>query len=375
MSVTFTTVFHGRRLSCLGLRRTERDSDVANRLASRTQMRRAAVLATVLATATGIAVYAGATVAGAAPKPTISQVKVKVSTLQGQVDKIGQEYDAAGQQLSAAKTRLDQVTKQADRAQTQYNQASATLTAVAVAAYENSGQNSILGLLTSGDPSAVLSQASLLLQVEGTHNEEAQQFLSLANELSTIKEQRQRTETGVVQLQAQYAQQKKSITKLLDTQTSLLDSLTTQQQAQVEADEVGGTSSGTVTTTPATYSGPTSSQADQAVAFAYAQLNKPYVYGATGPDDYDCSGLVQAAWAAAGVSIPRTTYEQWAALPHIPLSDLQPGDLILYNGESHVAIYVGDGEIIDAPHTGAFVEKVAEATSWYADSADGAVRP
>jgi cell wall-associated NlpC family hydrolase/outer membrane murein-binding lipoprotein Lpp len=339
-------------------------------------MRRAAVLVTVLATATGIAVYAGATVAGAAPKPTISQVKAKVSTLQGQVDKIGQEYDAAGQQLSAAKARLDQVTKQADRAQTQYNQASATLTAVAVAAYENSGQNSILGLLTSGDPSAVLSQASLLLQVEGTHNEEAQQFLSLANELSTIKEQRQRTETGVVQLQAQYAQQKKSITKLLDTQTSLLDSLTTQQQAEVAAAEVGGsTSSGTVSTTPVTYSGPTSSQAGQAVAFAYAQLGKPYVYGATGPDDYDCSGLVQAAWAAAGVSIPRTTYDQWAALPHIPMSDLQPGDLILYNGESHVAIYVGDGEIIDAPHTGAFVEKVPEATSWYADSADGAVRP
>ncbi|HEX3714866.1 MAG TPA: NlpC/P60 family protein [Trebonia sp.] len=339
-------------------------------------MRRAAVLATVLATAAGIAVYAGATTAGAAPKPTIAQVKAKVSSLQGQVDKIGQEYDAAGQQLAAAKARLDQVTKQADHAQQQYNQASATLTAVAVSAYENSGQTSILGLLTSGDPSAVLGQASLLLQVEGTHNQEAQQFLGLAQELTTMKEQRQRTETGVVQLQAQYAQQKKSMTKLLDTQTSLLGSLTAQQQTEVAAAEVGGsTSSGTVTTAPVTYTGPTSSQADQAVAFAYAQLGKPYVYGATGPDTYDCSGLVQAAWAAAGVSIPRTTYEQCAALPQIPLSDLQPGDLILYNGESHVAIYVGNGEIIDAPHTGAVVEKVPEATSWYADSADGAVRP
>jgi cell wall-associated NlpC family hydrolase len=57
------------------------------------------------------------------------------------------------------------------------------------------------------------------------------------------------------------------------------------------------------------------------------------------------------------------------------MSDLQPGDLILYNGESHVAMYVGDGEIIDAPHTGAVVEKLPESTSWYADSADGAVRP
>jgi peptidoglycan DL-endopeptidase CwlO len=338
-------------------------------------MRRGAVLVTVLATATGIAVYAGAG-AGAAPAPTISQVKAKVSSLQGQVDKIGQEYDAAGQQLTAAKTRLDQVTKQSDRAQAQYNQARASLTNVAVSGYENAGQTSILGLLTSGDPAAVLNQASLLLQVEGTDNEEAQQFLSLANELTTIKQQRQRTETSVAQLEGQYAAQKNSITKLLDTQTSLLDSLTSQQQAEVEADEVGGsTSSPDVTTTPVAYSGPTSSQADQAVAFAFAQLGKPYVYGATGPSSYDCSGLVQAAWAAAGVSIPRDTYEQWAALPQVPMSDLQPGDLIYYNGESHVAMYVGGGYIIDAPHTGAVVEKIPESTSWYAAGADGAVRP
>jgi cell wall-associated NlpC family hydrolase len=349
---------------------------VAKRPASRTLLRRAAVLVTVLAAVSGIAVYAGAAGAGAAPQPTIAQVKAKISSLQGQVDKIGQEYDAAGQQLNAAKARLDQVTKQADRAQAQYNQARATLTAVAVAGYENSGQNSVLGVLTSGNPDAVLGQASLLLQVEGTHNEMAQQFLALAGELTTIQQQQQRTESSVAQLTAQYGAQKKSIGKLLDTQTSLLDSLTAQQQAAVQAAEVGGsTSSGTVTTAPVTYTGPTSSQAGQAVAFAYAQLGKPYVYGATGPDSYDCSGLVQAAWAAAGVSIPRTTYEQWAALPHIPLSDLQPGDLIYYNGESHVSIYVGNGNIIDAPHTGALVEMVSESTSWYADLADGAVRP
>jgi cell wall-associated NlpC family hydrolase len=339
-------------------------------------MRRVAVLTTVLAAGAGIAVYSGAQRAGAAPAPTISQVQKQVNILQGKVDKIGQQYDAAGQQLAAAKTRLIQVTKQSDSAQQQYNQASATLAAVAVAQYENSGQTSILGLLTSGDPSAVLSQASLLLQVEGTHNMEAQQFLTLANELSTIKEQRQRTADGVEQLQRQYAAQKASMTKLLDNQTSLLANLNAQEQAAVAAQSVGGsTSSGTVTTTPVAYTGPTATQADQAVAFAYAQIGKPYVWGATGPGSYDCSGLVSAAWSAAGVSIPRTTYDQWASLPHIPMSDLQPGDLILYNGESHVSIYVGGGYIIDAPHTGAVVEKILESTSWYAGSADGAVRP
>jgi peptidoglycan DL-endopeptidase CwlO len=144
----------------------------------------------------------------------------------------------------------------------------------------------------------------------------------------------------------------------------------------VEADTVGGsTSSADVTSTPITYTGPTSTQADQAIAFAYAQVGKPYEWGGTGPDAYDCSGLVQAAWAAAGVSIPRTTEEQWAALPHIPMSDLEPGDLILYNGESHVAIYVGDGYIIDAPQTGMDVERIPMSTSWYADNEDGVAVP
>ena len=349
---------------------------VAKRLGSRKPARRAAVLVTVLAAAAGIAVYSGAQDAGAAPAPTISQVQKEVNSLQGKVDKIGQQYDAAGQQLAAARARLAQVTKQSDNAQQQYNQASATLAAVAVAQYENSGRTSILGLITSGDPSAVLSQASLLLQVEGTHNEQAQQFLTLANELSTIKQQRQRTADGVALLESQYASQKASMTKLLDTQTSLLKSLTAQQQAAVAAQTVGGsTTSAAVQATPIAYTGPTSSQADQAVAFAYAQIGKPYVWGATGPSSYDCSGLVQASWASAGVSIPRTTYDQWASLPHIPLSDLEPGDLILYNGESHVAIYVGNGYIVDAPHTGAVVERIPESTSWYASGADGAVRP
>ena len=82
-----------------------------------------------------------------------------------------------------------------------------------------------------------------------------------------------------------------------------------------------------------------------------------------------------AAWASAGVTIPRDTYEQWAALPHIPVSQMQPGDLIIYDGEGHVAMYVGDGKIVDAPHTGAVVEEIPMSESWYAENEDGAVRP
>lgn len=91
----------------------------------------------------------------------------------------------------------------------------------------------------------------------------------------------------------------------------------------------------------------------KAVEFATAQLGKPYVWGAEGPLSYDCSGLTSQAWAAAGHPIPRTSQEQWRQLPHIPVKDMRPGDLIIYHGDAtHVGMYVGDGSIIHAPRPG-----------------------
>jgi peptidoglycan DL-endopeptidase CwlO len=357
-------------------------------LASTTQFRRGAVLAVALATVTGAAVYAGATGAGAASAPTIGQVQSEVNSLQAKIDKIDEQYDAANQEFTSAQSRLAQVDKQATSAQARYDTARGQLAQVAVSMYENSDQTSILGLLNADNPTAVLSQASLVIEVAGTHNEEATQFLTAAQELASIRAQRQRTEQGIAQIRAQLTAQKTSLNKLLGTSQATLDSLTAAQQAQVNAATLGGTgqtstgqtgtgqsSTGQAGSTPVAYTGPTTTQADKAVAFAYAQLGKPYEWGATGPDSYDCSGLVMAAWASAGVDIPRDTYEQWAALPHIPVSQMQPGDLIIYNGEGHVAMYVGDGYIIDAPHTGLDVERIPYETSWYVDNEDGVLEP
>jgi cell wall-associated NlpC family hydrolase len=344
---------------------------VAIRVATRAHFRRGAGIVAALAAACGLALY-GVNGAGAAPAPSISEVTTQVNSLQGQLDKVDEQYDAAGQQLSAAKARLAQIDKQASAAQKKYQDASKALAAVAVSTYMNANQTSILGLLTSGDPSTVLSQASLLTQITGSNNELAGQFLTMAQELSAIQQQQRQTEEGVAQIAAQLSAHKASLTRLLDSKQNLLSNLTAAQAAAVAANSVGAGG-----TTSATYTGPTTTQADKAVAFVYAQLGCPYVYGGTGPcnDGFDCSGLVQAAWAAAGVSIPRDTYEQWAALPQIPVADIQPGDLLYYNGEGHVAMYVGGGYIIDAPHTGADVEKVPMDESWYADNLDGAVRP
>ncbi|MFD4502081.1 NlpC/P60 family protein [Streptomyces sp. NPDC058457] len=91
----------------------------------------------------------------------------------------------------------------------------------------------------------------------------------------------------------------------------------------------------------------------KAVAFATAQLGKPYVWGAEGPDSYDCSGLTSQAWASAGKPIPRTSEEQWKQLKHIDVEDMRPGDLVIYYDDaSHVAMYIGDGAIIQAPRPG-----------------------
>jgi cell wall-associated NlpC family hydrolase len=93
-----------------------------------------------------------------------------------------------------------------------------------------------------------------------------------------------------------------------------------------------------------------------ALAFALDQVGKPYVYGGTGPDSYDCSGLAQRAWSAAGVHIPRTTRQQAVTGATVPVSQAKPGDLVIfYPDASHVGLYAGQGKVVVAPHAGAVV--------------------
>ncbi|GGX24182.1 C40 family peptidase [Streptomyces lomondensis] len=100
-------------------------------------------------------------------------------------------------------------------------------------------------------------------------------------------------------------------------------------------------------------SGKATEQGKEAVAYATAQIGKPYQWGAEGPKSYDCSGLTSQAWISAGRGIPRTSQEQWKQLRHIDVRDMRPGDLIIYfDDASHVAMYVGDGAIVHAPRPG-----------------------
>lgn len=133
------------------------------------------------------------------------------------------------------------------------------------------------------------------------------------------------------------------------------------------------TSSAPKTTLKATPSVPVTTQASMAAAYALAKIGAPYIYGATGPHAFDCSGLTQAAWRAAGVSIPRTSEAQWAHLRHV--STPQVGDIVVYTGGGHVALYVGHGKIVEAPSPGKSVRVVGWKDSWWGRHFTGIVRP
>ena len=117
---------------------------------------------------------------------------------------------------------------------------------------------------------------------------------------------------------------------------------------------------------------PSSSQAAKAVQVAMAQIGKPYVWAGAGPNDFDCSGLTMYAWGAAGVLMPHSAADQYAMFPHVNRSDLQPGDLVFFfTPIDHVGMYVGGGQMVDAPETGQDVQVQAVFWNDYA----GAARP
>ena len=317
--------------------------------------------------------------AGAQPKPTIAQVQAKVNVLTAKFNKAVQQYDQVSVQLTAAKARLKQVNKEMASDQAAYNSARVKVVQIADASYMDSGSTSLAGLLTSNDPAQVMSEASIVMQLTGARNLQTQQFLNTAHQLASVQQEQQRTEYGIALLAKQRQHTKTYFQGLLNTEKATLATLTAAQQAVVQQNNVGGGTGGNggSGTTKVPYTGPTSSQADKAVQYAYGAIGCPYVWGATGPcsSGYDCSGLVMAAWASAGVTIPRDTYEQWAGLPHISTSSLQPGDLLYYSGIGHVAMYVGNGKMIDAPVPGENVELISMNTSWYVQNFDGAARP
>ena len=328
-------------------------------------IRRGVSVAAAVLTVTGLVISAGA--AGAAPQPTVSQVQAKLNKLTAKENWLIQRYDQVSQDLSAARQRLALVNREVARDQIQFQAMQGAIGQIASAVYENGTMTSALGVLTAADPQTLLAQSAILSHLSTNRDQQLQQFNLTAHALAEAKQNAQRTKTAVASLKQRLSAQRASLNKLITKQKGILATLTAQQQANLIGG--GGVIGGT-------YTGPTNTQAGKAVAFAYSVLGCPYVFGGTGPcgSGYDCSGLTMSAWAAAGISIPRTSEAQ-AGLPSVPTSALQPGDILEFAGDSHVGIYVGGGMLIDAPQPGMNVEKVSLSSSWYAANLVGAVRP
>jgi cell wall-associated NlpC family hydrolase len=329
--------------------------------------RRWATVAVAAVAAAGLLTMAGS--AGAQPQPTVSQVQAKLKKLTDKENWLIQRYDQAKQNLASAHQRLrvvnTEVSKDAATARSMQDQ----IAQIASNVYENGAMSSVAALLTSGNPQTLLSQSAFLTHLSTDQYQRLQQVITTERQLAGAKQMAKRTEKAVASLTKQLGSQRAALQKTISQQQALLASLTPQQKQQ----QLGG---GGTTTGRGGYTGPTSTQAQQAVAFAYNQLGCPYVFGGTGPcgSGFDCSGLTMSAWASAGVSIPRTSYGQ-ATLPAVSLSALQPGDILEFAGDSHVGIYVGGGWLIDAPQPGMNVEKVRLSSSWYSGNLDAAVLP
>ena len=214
------------------------------------RFRRGVAIATGLITAGGLAFFAAG--AGAAPQPTVDQVQARINQLTSQFDQVSEQFDQASQQLSAAQSRLSQVRVRLGHANAQFQATQANVAQTAAAAFEDTGATSVAGVLTSGDPSVVLQQGSLLMELSGSRNAQTKQLLTDASQLAGVEQVMQRTESGIATLKSQLADHKNSLGRLISTEKATLDGLTVPQQQTVQSNSIGGNGS----SAPQPYTGP-----------------------------------------------------------------------------------------------------------------------
>jgi cell wall-associated NlpC family hydrolase len=296
--------------------------------------------------------------ANAAPaKPSIAQVKAQIDTLNQQAEVATQNYDQAKEQADTQRARTDQLLAQVAQKTQQMNESRRVLGQFASEQYRDGGIDQTVQLLLAADPEQFLNQSHMVNQLSATQTDALKTYQVQQEQASIQRAQATASLTKLTTAQQTLATQKKTVQTKLAAAQKLLNSLTAAQRAKIASMDKPKSSSSSSTKTSYTYNGPATGRAAAAINFALAQRGKPYVYGATGPGSYDCSGLTQAAYRAAGVTLGRTTYDQAKDGVSVSKADLRPGDLVFfYSGLSHVGIYLGNGEIVHAPHTGAVVE-------------------
>ncbi|GLZ76650.1 hypothetical protein Afil01_14570 [Actinorhabdospora filicis] len=285
-----------------------------------------------------VALTAAATVLalllGSAPaqaEPTLEEVKKQVKEKGEELEKVIEEYNGAKENLKKAEERQGEIEEQLKPLSDAVAVAQLAIDGIAASSYQG-GNLSQVNIMLSGSPDQTVERLSLLSQLGQTQIAEIRAFHDATDALAGEQASLQSTIDEQETLKKEIGTKKDKIEGELGKLKDL--------QADLTPDNPPGA--------PPAPDG----NAGKAVQFAYDQIGDDYVYGAAGPNSWDCSGLTQGAWRAAGVSLSHNTNMQWNEVPHVSRSQLAPGDLVFYNNLNHVGIYAGNNVIVHAPTSG-----------------------
>ncbi|MEW1546160.1 C40 family peptidase [Streptomyces tsukubensis] len=324
-------------------------------------------------TAAGSAGAAGSPVAGG---KTLEQVRLEIEDLYHQAVSATDAYNLAEEQADRQSSEIVQLAKEAARAQQRIDDLKDAAGTAARAQYRTGGLPYEARFMLTDDPQLFLDNASRLAQGQKATKDLLRDLKQARSELDTYA---QNAGTHWKSLEAQrqrMADAKKRVATKIAAAEKLEARLEKEERARLlllekkaaERAQTAWLQSGALKEVKGTVS----AEGGKAVEFALAQVGLPYAWGAEGPKSYDCSGLTSKAWAAAGVTIPRTSQEQWRQLRRIDMKEMRAGDLIIYHADaSHVGMYIGDGKIVHSPRPG----RTVTVTGAGANKILGVVRP
>ncbi|MEU0336160.1 NlpC/P60 family protein [Streptomyces sp. NPDC006193] len=303
--------------------------------------RGAAALCVLSATAAAL----GAVPAHAAPH---GGTRAEVDRLYEEAERATQAYDRADERARELRREIRDAQDHIARRQQRVNDLREQLGSLAGAQYRSGGIDPAVALLFSDDPDSYLDKAATLDRIGAQQAGRLRQLRSVLRDLAQERAQAAGKLAELRRSRAALAAHKRTVQHKLARARQLLDGLSAADRAAFDRASRGGR---TALPDPAAAPG---GRAAAALAAARAALGRPYVWGANGPSGFDCSGLMQWAYAHAGVQLPRTSQEQRFAGRRVPLSQARPGDLVVYRSDaSHVAMYAGGGQVIHAPYPGA----------------------
>jgi peptidoglycan DL-endopeptidase CwlO len=304
--------------------------------------RRAAILASA-ATLASFALPAGIGSANPAGTPSGLQATVAAANrLSNEIDVLGQQYDALRIQVTEARAESKIARETALRDQRALGAGQAAVAQIAAQGYMDGGLSPTLQLLQTTDPQQFLNRASIILEL---NHEQGGTVSLLAEAEAAANRATQTANQAALQAARLSAAMTKKVAEIQAKENVLNSSAYAQALAIFQK---------TGTYPQIAVTGNTLGA--QAVRFALTKLGAPYVWGGSGPNYFDCSGLVMWAYAQVGISLPHYTGWQWNAGVHVSRSQLQPGDIVFFFGDiSHEGMYIGNNLMVDAPSAGQVV--------------------